>query len=105
MRTEPISRVCLAAIPRGAQATIQGRVGLGNQLVQAVRDREVDVALVGLSELGASDRLQSLPLLIESLVAVLPEGHELAARESVTLGQGRLPVYRLPARVRGANRD
>ena len=28
IRTEPISRVCLAAIPRGAQATIQGRVGL-----------------------------------------------------------------------------
>jgi DNA-binding transcriptional LysR family regulator len=61
------------------------RSGGASRLVQAIHDHEVDVALVGLTGERHDDRLTYESLLTETLVAVLPEDHELAPRGSVTL--------------------
>jgi DNA-binding transcriptional LysR family regulator len=67
--------------------SVSVRSGGGSSLVQAVHDRELDVALVGVTDRDEDERLQSLPLLTEALVAVLPEDHELAPRRSVSLAE------------------
>jgi DNA-binding transcriptional LysR family regulator len=61
------------------------RSGGSDALVQAVRDRHVDVALVGLAAGPAGGRVSSTPLLTEDLIAVLPPHHELAGARSVTV--------------------
>jgi DNA-binding transcriptional LysR family regulator len=61
------------------------RSGGSDVLVQAVRDRKVDVALVGLAAGPAGDRVSCTPLLNEDLIAVLPQHHQLAGARSVTI--------------------
>jgi DNA-binding transcriptional LysR family regulator len=61
------------------------RSGGSDLLVRAVRDRKVDVALVGLAGEPADDRVSRTPLLSEYLIAVLPEHHPLADGQSVTI--------------------
>jgi DNA-binding transcriptional LysR family regulator len=62
------------------------RSGGSDVLVRAVRDRKVDVALVGLADGPADSRVSCTPLLNEYLIAVLPQGHQLAGARSVTIG-------------------
>ncbi|HET7013083.1 MAG TPA: LysR family transcriptional regulator [Streptosporangiaceae bacterium] len=62
------------------------RSGGSDVLVQAVRDRTVDAALVGLAADPTDDRVSAAPLLTEYLVAVLPAHHRLAGARSVTIG-------------------
>jgi DNA-binding transcriptional LysR family regulator len=50
-----------------------------------VRDRKVDVALVGLAVEPADGRVSCTPLLNEDLIAVLPQHHQLAGARSVTI--------------------
>lgn len=62
------------------------RSGGIDQLLAAVRDRRIDIAIVGSSaETPRHDLLDTRPLMTESLVAVLPDGHPLAAGTAVPL--------------------
>src|SRR6201994_2542712 len=63
------------------------RSGGSNLLIEAVRDRKLDVAVVGSNVPPASGRLTCTALFTEPLVAVLPSSHELAARDAVLLDQ------------------
>ena len=63
------------------------RSGGSNLLIEAVRDRKLDVAVVGSNLLPPTGRLTFTELFSEPLVAVLPSSHELAARKSVLLDQ------------------
>lgn len=59
------------------------RSGGSDVLLQAVRNRELDLALIGLSERPDDDRLHCVSLLTEELVAVLPARHRLARNSQV----------------------
>jgi DNA-binding transcriptional LysR family regulator len=73
------------------------RSGGSNLLIEAVRDRKLDVAVVGSNVPPASGRLTFTPLFTEPLVAVLPSSHELADRDSVLLDQlAALPFIDFP---------
>ena len=61
------------------------RSGGSDVLVRAVRDRKVDVALVGLAAEPTDNRVSCTPLLDEELIAVLPQHHQLASARSVTI--------------------
>ncbi|OBK22855.1 LysR family transcriptional regulator [Mycobacterium asiaticum] len=73
------------------------RSGGSDLLVQATRDRKLDAAIVG-SNIGRStDQLCFEHLFSESLVAVLPVGHPLAIRRSVSLSElAALPFIDFP---------
>jgi DNA-binding transcriptional LysR family regulator len=72
---------------RYPDVTVTLRSGGSDLLVQATRDRKLDVAVVG-SDIGrSSDRLSYDHLFSESLVAVLPVGHPLAGEPSVALSE------------------
>jgi DNA-binding transcriptional LysR family regulator len=74
------------------------RSGGSDVLVRAVRDRAVDVALVGLAAEPAGRRVSVTPLLHEDLIAVLPPGHRLARARSVTIGElAGIPFIDFPA--------
>lgn len=62
------------------------RSGGSDVLVRAVRDRQVDVALVGLAGESADDRVSCTPLLNEDLISVLPPRHQLSGGQPVTIG-------------------
>jgi DNA-binding transcriptional LysR family regulator len=73
------------------------RSGGSNLLIEAVRDRKLDVAVVGSNLLPPTGRLTFTELFTEPLVAVLPSSHELAARKSVLLDQlAALPFIDFP---------
>jgi DNA-binding transcriptional LysR family regulator len=73
------------------------RSGGSDVLVQAVRDRHVDVALVGLAAEPAGGRVTCTPLLNEDLIAVLPPHHQLAGARSVTINElARFPFVDFP---------
>jgi len=73
------------------------RSGGSNLLIEAVRDRKLDVAVVGSNLLPPTGRLTFTELFSEPLVAVLPSSHELAARKSVLLDQlAALPFIDFP---------
>jgi DNA-binding transcriptional LysR family regulator len=61
------------------------RSGGSDVLVQAVRDREVDVALVGMAVEPPDGRVSCVPLFDEELIAVLPPQHQLVGARSVTI--------------------
>ena len=65
-------------------------------LIEEVRAGDLDIALVGAAgELPAD--LASLTVVSEGLVALVPEGHALAAKEEVTLRRlGAYPLICLP---------
>jgi DNA-binding transcriptional LysR family regulator len=73
------------------------RSGGSNLLIEAVRDRKLDVAVVGSNLLPPTGRLTFTELFTEPLVAVLPSAHELAAAETVLLDQlAALPFIDFP---------
>jgi DNA-binding transcriptional LysR family regulator len=72
---------------RYPEVSVTLRSGGSNLLIEAVRDRKLDVAIVGSNLLPPTGRLTFTELFTEPLVAVLSSSHELAARKSVLLDQ------------------
>ncbi|BBY63044.1 LysR family transcriptional regulator [Mycolicibacterium helvum] len=73
------------------------RSGGSDLLIDAIRDRKLDVAIVGSNVSGAGDRLTHTELFSEPLVAVLPAAHPLAAKSSLALAQlADLPFIDFP---------
>ncbi|WP_319434941.1 LysR family transcriptional regulator [Mycobacterium sp. RTGN5] len=73
------------------------RSGGSDLLIDAIRDRKLDVAIVGSNVSGAGDRLTHTELFSEPLVAVLPAAHPLAALSSLALTQlADLPFIDFP---------
>lgn len=73
------------------------RSGGSDLLVQATRDRKLDVAIVGSNVARSGDQISFDHLFSESLVAVLSMHHLLAARPSVSLGElAELPFIDFP---------
>jgi DNA-binding transcriptional LysR family regulator len=82
---------------RYPEVTVTLRSGGSDLLIDAVRDRKLDVAIVGSNVPPATGRLTCTPLFVEALVAVLPAGHELAAGDAVRLDQlASLPFIDFP---------
>lgn len=61
------------------------RSGGSDVLIDAVRDRKLDVAIVGSNVAGAAGLLTFTHLFSEPLVAVMPAGHPLTRHPSVSL--------------------
>jgi len=73
------------------------RSGGSDLLIDAIRDRKLDVAIVGSNVSGAGGRLTHTELFSEPLVAVLPAAHPLAAKSSLALAQlADLPFIDFP---------
>jgi DNA-binding transcriptional LysR family regulator len=72
---------------RYPEVTVTLRSGGSNLLIAAVRDRKLDVAVVGSNVLPPTGRLTVTELFTEPLVAVLPSSHALAAGPTVLLDQ------------------
>jgi DNA-binding transcriptional LysR family regulator len=72
---------------RYPEVTVTLRSGGSNRLIEAVRDRKLDVAVVGSNVLPPTGRLTVTELFTEPLVAVLPSSHELAAAPTVLLAE------------------
>jgi DNA-binding transcriptional LysR family regulator len=82
---------------RYPEVTVTLRSGGSNLLIEAVRDRKLDVAVVGSNVSTPTGRLTFTELFTEPLVAVLPSSHELAGRRSVLLDQlAALPFIDFP---------
>jgi DNA-binding transcriptional LysR family regulator len=89
MMEVPPQRLDIAAIisrfhARHPGVSVALRSGGSDALVQAVRERKVDMALVGLAAGPDDGRMSCTPLLSEDLIAVLPRHHQLAGARSVT---------------------
>ncbi|MDP7704734.1 LysR family transcriptional regulator [Mycobacterium sp. TY815] len=81
---------------RYPEVTVTLRSGGSDLLVQATRERKLDVAIVG-SDAARSTDLACEHLFSESLVAVLPTTHHLAGKPSVTLDElAGLPFIDFP---------
>ncbi len=81
---------------RYPDVTVTLRSGGSDLLVQATRERKLDVAIVGSNTARSSD-LACEHLFSESLVAVLPVTHALAGKSSVTLDElAALPFIDFP---------
>ena len=61
------------------------RSGGSDVLVEAVRDRKLDVAVVGFNTPRSDDPLIYAHLFTESLIAVMPAGHPLTSRHAVLI--------------------
>lgn len=70
---------------RHPQVDIRLRQDKSETLLAAVRERQLDFALIGLSRQVALEAVDSRLLLSEELVAVLPAAHSLAGRERLSL--------------------
>lgn len=82
---------------RYPEVTVTLRSGGSDLLIDAVRDRKLDVAIVGSNVPPATGRLTCTELFVEPLVAVLPASHELAAGGAVRLDQlASLPFIDFP---------
>ncbi len=88
---------------RHPQVDIRLRQDKSGTLLAAVRERQLDFALIGLSRQVALEAVDSRLLLSEELVAVLPAAHGLAGRERLSLHElVDLPLVDLPrAAARG----
>lgn len=74
------------------------RSGGSDMLVRAIRDRKLDIAIVGSNTVAATGQLSFVPILVEPLVAVLPAGHRLSAKTSVSLRElAESPFIDFPA--------
>ncbi|WCE07939.1 LysR substrate-binding domain-containing protein [Pseudomonas sp. JBR1] len=83
---------------RHPQVDIRLRQDKSETLLAAVRERQLDFALIGLSRQVTLEAVASRLLLSEELVAVLPAGHVLARRERLSLHELMdLPLVDLPA--------
>ncbi|MDT5203389.1 MAG: hypothetical protein QOD34_25 [Mycobacterium sp.] len=82
---------------RYPEVTVTLRSGGSDLLIDAVRDRKLDVAIVGSNVPPPTGRLTCTELFVEPLVAVLPASHELAAGGAVRLDQlASLPFIDFP---------
>jgi DNA-binding transcriptional LysR family regulator len=82
---------------RYPDVTVTLRSGGSDLLVQATRDRKLDAAIVGSNVARSTDQLSFVHLFSESLVAVLPVQHRLAAKPSVSLDElAELPFIDFP---------
>jgi DNA-binding transcriptional LysR family regulator len=82
---------------RYPEVSVTLRSGGSDLLIEAVRDRKLDVAVVGSNVSTPTGRLTFTELFTEPLVAVLPSSHELAGRRSVLLDQlAALPFIDFP---------
>jgi DNA-binding transcriptional LysR family regulator len=82
---------------RYPEVSVTLRSGGSDLLIEAVRDRKLDVAVVGSNVSTPTGRLTLTELFTEPLVAVLPSSHELAGRRSVLLDQlAALPFIDFP---------
>lgn len=70
---------------RHPQVDIRLRQDKSETLLAAVRERQLDFALIGLSRQVALEAVDSRLLLSEELVAVLPAAHALAGRDRLSL--------------------
>ena len=83
---------------RHPQVDIRLRQDKSETLLAAVRERQLDFALIGLSRQMALAAVDSRLLLSEELVAVLPAAHGLAGRDRLSLHElVELPLVDLPA--------
>ncbi|MEE6178008.1 LysR family transcriptional regulator [Mycobacterium sp. 050134] len=74
------------------------RSGGSDVLVDAVRERKLDAAIVGFNVSGAAARLTFTHLFGESLIAVMPAEHALTQYSSVSLADlAHLPFIDFPA--------
>ncbi len=86
---------------RYPEVTVTLRSGGSDLLIDAVRDRKLDVAIVGSNLPPTTGRLTFTKLFVEPLVAVLPARHELAAGGAVRHRPiGLAAVHRFPAGLR-----
>ncbi|WP_462382752.1 LysR substrate-binding domain-containing protein [Pseudomonas sp. Marseille-QA0892] len=68
------------------------------RLIEGVRERRIDFAIIGVSRRVALEGFQRRLILTEDLVAVLPAQHALATREFIRLEElVHLPMVDLPA--------
>ncbi|OBK21483.1 LysR family transcriptional regulator [Mycobacterium asiaticum] len=82
---------------RYPDVTVTLRSGGSDLLVQATRDRNLDAAIVGSNDARSNEQLTFEHLFTESLVAVLPQGHPLAAHPSVSLRElAEIPFIDFP---------
>ena len=82
---------------RYPEVSVTLRSGGSDLLIDAVRDRKLDVAIVGSNLPSTTGRLTFTELFVESLVAVLPAGHALAGGGAVHLDQlASLPFIDFP---------
>jgi DNA-binding transcriptional LysR family regulator len=82
---------------RYPEVSVTLRSGGSDLLIEAVRDRKLDVAVVGSNVSTPTGQLAFTELFTEPLVAVLPSSHELAGRRSVLLDQlAALPFIDFP---------
>jgi DNA-binding transcriptional LysR family regulator len=82
---------------RFPEVTVTLRSGGSDLLIDAVRERKLDVAIVGSNLPRTAGRLTFTELFVEPLVAVLPAGHELATRDAVRLEElASLPFIDFP---------
>ncbi len=77
--------------------TVTLRSGGSDLLIDAVRERKLDVAIVGSKLPSTTGRLAFTELFVEPLVAVLPADHELATGSAVRLEElASLPFVDFP---------
>jgi DNA-binding transcriptional LysR family regulator len=82
---------------RYPEVSVTLRSGGSDLLIDAVRDRKLDVAIVGSNLPPTTGRLTFTALFVEPLVAVLPARHELAAAGAVRLDElASLPFIDFP---------
>ncbi len=82
---------------RYPEVSVTLRSGGSDLLIDAIRDRKLDVAIVGSNVAGAKGRLTHTELFSEPLIAVLPAGHPLAAQASLALAElAELPFIDFP---------
>ncbi|KTT40526.1 LysR family transcriptional regulator [Pseudomonas oryzihabitans] len=83
---------------RHPQVDIELRQDKSETLLAAVRERQLDFALIGVSRQVRLEGVDSRLLLSEELVAVLPAEHALAGRDRLSLHElVDLPLVDLPA--------
>ncbi|OBK41753.1 LysR family transcriptional regulator [Mycobacterium sp. 1245111.1] len=70
---------------RYPEVAVTLRSGGSDLLIDAVRERKLDVAIVGSNLPSTAGRLTFTELFVESLVAVLPADHRLATGDAVRL--------------------
>src|SRR5699024_7294306 len=69
------------------RVTAQLRVGRSDELTSWVRAGEIDLAVLGLAEGIVPEGVEHRVLAEEALVAVVPDDHSLAARDSIDLAE------------------
>jgi len=69
------------------QVTVKLRVGASDALISAVREDEIDLAVLGLAEGIIPEGVEHRVLAEEALVAAVPDSHRLADRSTIDLAE------------------